>query len=291
MTAAATPRIMIAVVIRSDFARARSAISRRAINQASGHQSLIRDLGGRPADRVAKDLGEPAVGEAEVLEPSGRPGGVEDRLGVGGPGERQGHAAALPSRVDPLDAGDRADRPLERPRPTGDPDLESGRTRPGELVDPAFDDEPPVVDDRNALAEPLDEVQLVAGEDHRHALGGLLAQHLGERVDAYRVQPGERLVEDQQRRARAPAPRPAAPAAGCRATAPRPCPPARSARPQPLESRAGGLRGGGRRHAVQLGRGRQLVADAHPRVQAALLGHVAERPPLGRADRPTVPGD
>ena len=47
------------------------------------------------------------------------------------------------------------------------------------------------------VAQPLDQVELVAGEQHRDAAGGLLAQQVDHRVDRARVEAGERLVEDQ----------------------------------------------------------------------------------------------
>jgi hypothetical protein len=38
----------------------------------------------------------------------------------------------------------------------------------------------------------------VAGEEHRHAAGGPLAQHRHDRVDRERVESGERFVQDEQ---------------------------------------------------------------------------------------------
>ena len=52
------------------------------------------------------------------------------------------------------------------------------------------------------VADPLDEVELVRGEEDRHAAGGLLAHEVGHRVDGVRVEAGERLVEDQRDRRR-----------------------------------------------------------------------------------------
>ena len=51
--------------------------------------------------------------------------------------------------------------------------------------------------DADGVAEPLDEVQLVAGEDDGHPAPALLQQRLGEGVDADRVEAGEGLVEDE----------------------------------------------------------------------------------------------
>jgi hypothetical protein len=44
----------------------------------------------------------------------------------------------------------------------------------------------------------LDQVELMARQQHRAAAPRLLAQHLADRVDAPGVEPRERLVEDEQ---------------------------------------------------------------------------------------------
>jgi hypothetical protein len=58
----------------------------------------------------------------------------------------------------------------------------------------------PAGDDADAVAQPLDELQLVAGEDDRHPVVGLAAQHAAHHLDRRGVQPGERLVEDEHLR-------------------------------------------------------------------------------------------
>ena len=57
-----------------------------------------------------------------------------------------------------------------------------------------------MVDDRDVLADVLDELELMAGEEDGGAAGRLAAEHLGERVHGDRVEPGERLVEHEQLR-------------------------------------------------------------------------------------------
>jgi len=57
-----------------------------------------------------------------------------------------------------------------------------------------------VVDHDDVLAQVLDQVKLVAGEQHRHALCRQLGEQPAERVDRQRVQPRERLVQHQQHR-------------------------------------------------------------------------------------------
>ena len=136
-------------------------------------------------------------------------------------------------------------------------------------------DEPAVGDDRDLLAQALDELQLVAREEHGGALAARSTSTSRERVDRDRVEAREGLVEDQARRARARARPRAARAAGCRARAP----PRgrRAARRRPSRSTSGSPR---RRPARAAPCSRAEVAELlvhpHARVQAALLGHVAE---------------
>ena len=65
----------------------------------------------------------------------------------------------------------------------------------GEVTGPH---DPARVDDDDVLADVLDEVELVAGEQHRRARRGDLGQHLGHRAHRERVESRERLVEDEQ---------------------------------------------------------------------------------------------
>ena len=65
----------------------------------------------------------------------------------------------------------------------------------GEL---AGEDDPALVDDDDVLAEVLDQIELVAREQHR----GARARDLGEEVahvpDRNRIEPGERFVEHEE---------------------------------------------------------------------------------------------
>ena len=82
-----------------------------------------------------------------------------------------------------------------------DLDLEvaPARRRP-QLVDGAVGGDPAAGDDHDVLADVLDEVELVAGEDNPDAGRRPLAEDLGHRRDPDRVEAGERLVEDEQLR-------------------------------------------------------------------------------------------
>ena len=62
----------------------------------------------------------------------------------------------------------------------------------------AFEDGVAAVDDGDVVAEILDEVELVAGEEDGGTSGGLFADHLAECLDADRVETGEGLVEHEQ---------------------------------------------------------------------------------------------
>ncbi len=58
--------------------------------------------------------------------------------------------------------------------------------------------DPPRGQDHHLVAEPLDELELVAGEQHGDAGCGQLAEQFGEAVDRDGVEAAERLVEQQQ---------------------------------------------------------------------------------------------
>src|SRR5690606_36925655 len=66
-----------------------------------------------------------------------------------------------------------------------------------EFVDRPGGDDLPRADDDDRVAEPLDEVELVAGEDDRGPGGGPVPQGGAHDVDGDRVETGERLVEDE----------------------------------------------------------------------------------------------
>ena len=157
-----------------------------------------------------------------------------------------------------------------------------------QLLDAPGGDHPPAGEDADGVAEPLDEVELVAGEDDRDSAPGLLEQRLGERVDADRVQPGERLVEDQHLG-------PADQRGGQlhpllvaerqllhRVAAPLP-------QAEPVDPLARGPRGGGAVQPVQPGEVGDLLADLHLRVEPALLRHVADAAADLLVQRPALP--
>ena len=145
-----------------------------------------------------------------------------------------------------------------------------------------------MVDDRDVLADVLDQLELVAGEEDGGAAGRLVAEHLRERAHRDRVEAGERLVEDEQLRLvhqRRRELRPLLVAVrellDLRVGA--------VGETEPLQPVAPPRRAPRASQSVQAAEVGELLADRHPRVEAALLRHVAEAQPLREPDRPSVP--
>ncbi len=180
-----------------------------------------------------------------------------------------------------------------QPGPVGADDLDLevlAARRRLQLLDPAGGHDPAPGDDDDVLADVLDQVELVAGEDDADPGRGPLADDLGHRRDADRVEARERLVEDQQLRvvdqrgreldALLVAVRQLL-ELGLGAVG----------EAHPLEPVVrGGIRGLAAQ-AVLLGEVAELLGDPHARVQAALLGHVPEAQPRVAVDRRTGPAD
>src|SRR5690606_38300851 len=73
----------------------------------------------------------------------------------------------------------------------------AGGTTGLELGPGAGADDPAALEDDEPVAEPVDEVELVAGEENGSTATRMRAQQLGHRVHRQRVQAGEWLVEDE----------------------------------------------------------------------------------------------
>ena len=145
-------------------------------------------------------------------------------------------------------------------------------------------------DDDEVVAESLNNIKLVAGEQHRNALGGACLQNLGYRVDRDRVKTRERLIEDQhlgvvhQRRGDLHA----------LLVAERECLDlvAQSRTQVELFEEGGGLLGGiALGVAVKASNVGDLVKHLHLWVEATLFRHVAEVTALGRLQWLTVHSD
>ena len=166
-----------------------------------------------------------------------------------------------------------------------DPPLLRGTS---ERVHVAGGDDAAVVDDRDVLADVLDEIELVAGEEDSRAASRLAPQNLGERVYGDRVEPGERLVEHEHIRfvqecnrelcallvAMRELVEPGIGAVG---------------EPEPLEPPSCRSPCRAVIQPVQTPEVGELFTDPHARIEAALLRHVTEPQPFGRLDRPSVP--
>ena len=121
-----------------------------------------------PVGRVGGDQLEDRHRPVDVDH--GHPGDVADPAGVGG------------------GAG----------RPGGHDEAMEGPPAVPQVGHPSIGHDPPGRQHDQVVAEPLDHVELVAGEQHRHAARGLLPQHGHHVVHGDRVEAGERLVEDQR---------------------------------------------------------------------------------------------
>ena len=174
-------------------------------------------------------------------------------------------------------------RRRRRPRPRG-----GGGPTPRAARRSRRGGDPAAGDDHDVLADVLDQVELVAGEDDPDAGRRPLAEDLGHRRDAERVEPAERLVEDEQLRvvderraeldALLVAVRQRLELGPLRS---------RQAQPgEPARGRRGRVAG---RHPVVLGEVAELLGDVHPRVEAALLRHVAEAEACHPVDRLAAP--
>ena len=212
------------------------------------------------------------VGERPDL--AGRPGAGEQGVEIHRSVDEQ-----LDPVADALEHGDVGH--AVDPGATGADDLDLemlAARRALERLDGARGDDPAASDDHDVLADVLDEVELVAGEDDPDAGRGPLPDDLGHRRDPDRVETRERLVEDEQ--------------LGVVDERGRQLDPLLVAVRQLLELR---LRPVGETHPLEpdrcrrvgrlaphpvlLGEVAELLGDPHPRVEPALLGHVAEAQP------------
>ena len=135
-----------------------------------------------------------------------------------------------------------------------------------------------VVDDAHAVAQPLDELELVAREDDRDTRVRPLAEHARHHVDSDRVEPGEGLVEHQKVRPEDEGRGQLDPLLVAQAQrlqlgiAP-------VGEAEPVQPVQGGLPGFRVRHAVELAEVGELLRHVHLGIQATLLRHIADATP------------
>src|SRR5690606_8974981 len=144
--------------------------------------SCARSLG-----HLTVDLAERRSDRGELAQLTARDGGPEQLLL--GPRLDDLEQGGGSLHVDDVDAGQVTD-------PAGVAvDREAVAHRPGglELLTRAGSDDPALVEDDEPVTEPVDEVELVAGEEDRHAARGVLAEQVRHRVHRQRVEAGERL--------------------------------------------------------------------------------------------------
>ena len=142
--------------------------------------------------RAGQPLGR-HVGEQQVLEPDlvDRPRGVDDAAVE--PCEQRHLAAAVALPDDLLDAGD----PAERPGRAGQEPV-----RRDQLLDAALEPDMSLAQEDDVVGDALDVRDHVRGDHHGGLqLGDTVHQQLEELTCRERVEPRERLVEEQQGRA------------------------------------------------------------------------------------------
>ena len=145
-----------------------------------------------------------------------------------------------------------------------------------------------MIDDDDVLAQFLDEVELMTGEQHGRARGRDLGEQFGHVLDRDRVESGERFVEYEQLRVvdergdqlhplLVPVRQGVEAILG---------PVGETETRQPRVDTPTDARGG---RAAELAEVDELIPHAHPRVQAALLRHVAEARTVDRCDARALP--
>ena len=235
-------------------------------DEVGQHRASCRPRG----QRFSKDLGQPAAFEAELQHRPGPHRGGQYDLRIGVVIESEPHRSAV------------------HPRHPGAQQL-SGPGAGMVSIDlhhqPAASARRQVLDRARATSRPW---SMIATDVHRSSTRSSwwlenstprpspLARSTPRRPRRYRPGPARTTVRPGSAApARAPAPPPAGPAADCPATASRPCwcPVGYAEALQPAGRRRAGIV---RAQPVQSGQVLQLLTDDHARVQAALLGHVAE---------------
>ena len=178
---------------RNDFSRSFCVISRRATSAIAGRPSQPAHAATalrKSSDSVGRSSAKCVTVPAARAASSSASGGAPSRSATSTPSGPRSTISA-PGTV----ASHSSPRPVHR-----DPHGRARRAARAQVLDPSGGHEPAVLDDRHRLAQPLDELELVRGEDHRDALVGEPLQHAAEHVDADGVEPRERLVEHEQLR-------------------------------------------------------------------------------------------
>ena len=183
-------------------------------------QEVAAQHGGRVARRCRREgahrrsppwcggAGAAGEGEEHVVEV----GGVDGQLvhldaGASSRSSRGAASATVPSpgtcrqRL-VVPAGVASGRAAVRPRSANRSRTWPPGTQPLELVGGALGDDPAAVEHRDPVGELVGLLQVLGGEEDRDAAGDQLADHLPHGPAAARVEPGGRLVQEDDPRAR-----------------------------------------------------------------------------------------
>ncbi len=235
--------------------------------------------------RLPEHLGQAAALEGELGDPARRHGRPQDGVAVDG---RRRARAVPPRRRSPRrdTPGSRGPtRRCDRPRPGR---RGGAAATVGQLVDAPGGDQATVVDDRHLLAEVLDQVELVAGEEHAAARPGPVRPGPAR----WRRCPSGRDPARGSSRTSSSGSWTSAAASWTRCWFPWESASTLLLGRSAISSRSSQPRarlGRGAAQAVQPSQVLDLLADQHAGVQAPLLGHVAEPAALGLTDRSAVP--
>src|SRR5450759_5042312 len=288
-----TARTMMAVVILKARVRTRVTNSRRRISpttrrasrpppgRASAPASGRRTTLTRPTrtDQVPEELGQRRPAPAELVHRSGGQGGGQHRLVVTARDQLQHRTSGL--AADSGDVGESRGPAVASGRGV---DHQSGRAAGPQLFDRPAGRHLTAVHDADPVAESLDQVELMAGEQHWYDAVALLSKHLAHDVDGQRIEAGERFIQHEDVRVVHQRGGQSVPAAGCpgSASAPRhPVGPRRRAarsrwrRRRPLRGPTSHVAGRGTPAARPPS---SVLGHPHPWIEAALLGHVPDPP-------------
>src|SRR5699024_11074164 len=141
---------------------------------------------------LAVDVGQGGDDFGELTDTAAGHRLAQDHVGAGGVGDVQQRGRAVD--VDHVDPGHIADPPGV----ASDDQAVQHAPASAQVLDRPLGHHPAAGEHHERVAQALDQVELVGGEQHRDPAGRVLAQQVDHRVHRHRVEAGERLVEDQE---------------------------------------------------------------------------------------------
>jgi hypothetical protein len=145
------------------------------------------------------------------------------------------------------------------------------------------------VEHHDAATDPLHELELVAGEQNRHARRGLGSHDLRQRIDRLRGPTSERLVQHEHPRSMSESDHKLNPLLVATRELHQPLACA-SAETEPIEPSAPSATSSVRVEAVQAREIAHQGRQAHLRIEPTFLGHASEPLPIGVTDGVATPG-